>query len=596
MSPAAPHPNSLLGAVAAVQTAAATITSPDSTTPPSPTSTARDVEQAGSGRRVAIAASAKEKEAFSETASLELQDEKSQPIPEVDANLVTWDSDDDQANPMNWSKKRKWVVTWTVSLFTLMSPISSSMMAPAIPNISYDVGMDPKSVLASMSLSIFVLAYAVGPLLLGPLSELMGRTLILQVSNLMFLVFNIACSQAQTTTQLLIFRFLAGFGGSAPLAVGGGALSDMFKAEERGAANAIYSMMPLTGPALGPIAGGWIAEKVSWRWVFYSTSIADGIVQVMGFFFLRETYAPKILGDKAARLRKETGNDKLHTIYDRPDRTYRQVVRTGLYRPLEFLLKEPIVQVFACYQAALYGLMYLTLTTFAELWTLKYGMSVGIGSLNYIALGLGFYIGAVFAAKMMDKTYAKLKAQNGGVGTPEMRIPLMIITSFLVPIGLVIYGWTADTIVFWIVPDIGAMIFCIGIIGAFISITTYLIDNYTIYSASALAAAAGFRSLAGFGFPLFANTMFQTLGIGWGNTLCAGIIVLFLPAPWIFYRYGPWLRSRSRYARRPSPTSTGAPAASTENPSTSRTVGTRAGSRPLTARYSARVSQVLRSG
>lgn len=42
-------------------------------------------------------------------------------------------------------------------------------------------------------------------------------------------------------------------------------------------------MMPLTGPALGPIAGGWIVEKVSWRWIFYASSIADGVVQLLGF-------------------------------------------------------------------------------------------------------------------------------------------------------------------------------------------------------------------------------------------------------------------------------------------------------------------------
>lgn len=125
----------------------------------------------------------------------------------------------------------------------------------------------------------------------------------------------------------------------------------------------------------------------------------------------------------------------------------------------------------------------------------------------------------------------------------------MIVTSFLVPIGLLWYGWSADKVVHWIVPDLGAMVFCIGIIGAFLAISTYLIDNFHIHSASALASAAAFRSLAGFGFPLFADSMFRVLGIGWGNTLCAGIAVLFLPAPWFFYKYGPWLRSRSRFAK-----------------------------------------------
>jgi MFS family permease len=67
--------------------------------------------------------------------------------------------------------------------------------------------------------------------------------------------------------MLLAFRFLAGLGGSAPLAIGGGVISDLFDAEHRGQAIAIYSLAPLLGPVIGPVAGAWIAEKSTWRWV-----------------------------------------------------------------------------------------------------------------------------------------------------------------------------------------------------------------------------------------------------------------------------------------------------------------------------------------
>ena len=72
---------------------------------------------------------------------------------------------------------------------------------------------------------------------------------------------------------MLAFRFLCGIGGSAPLAVGGGALADMWDPEERGRAMAIYSLAPMMGPVVGPIAGGWIAEKTSWRWVVCYLSV-----------------------------------------------------------------------------------------------------------------------------------------------------------------------------------------------------------------------------------------------------------------------------------------------------------------------------------
>jgi MFS family permease len=65
---------------------------------------------------------------------------------------------------------------------------------------------------------------------------------------------------------------LAGLGGSAPLAIGGAVVGDLFDAEHRGQAIAIYALAPLLGPVVGPIAGAWIAEKSTWRWVVCSYS------------------------------------------------------------------------------------------------------------------------------------------------------------------------------------------------------------------------------------------------------------------------------------------------------------------------------------
>jgi multidrug resistance protein len=138
------------------------------------------------------------------------------------------------------------------------------MVAPALTAIAREFNIT-NEVEQSLTLSIFVLAYAIGPLFLGPLSEMYGRVIVLQTSNLLYLFFNLGCGLAQTKGQLIAFRFLSGLGGSAPLALGGGVLSDLFTAEERGKAISIYSLAPLLGPAVGPIAGGFITEKTTWR-------------------------------------------------------------------------------------------------------------------------------------------------------------------------------------------------------------------------------------------------------------------------------------------------------------------------------------------
>ncbi|KAJ5737922.1 hypothetical protein N7493_001077 [Penicillium malachiteum] len=151
-------------------------------------------------------------------------------------------------------------------------------------------------------MSIFILVYAVGALFLGPFSEQYSRAIILQLANLFYLAFNIGCGFAQNKSELLAFRFFTGLG------VGGGVLGDTFRAEERGSAIAVFSLAPLLSRSLGPTIGGFIAENTSWRWVFYATSIATGIAQVAGIFFLRETYTPQLLKIKVIKLRKETGD------------------------------------------------------------------------------------------------------------------------------------------------------------------------------------------------------------------------------------------------------------------------------------------------
>jgi multidrug resistance protein len=422
------------------------------------------------------------------------------------------------------------------------------MVAPALTAIDKEFGITNK-VLSSLTLSIFVLAYAVGPLFLGPVSEMYGRVIVLQTANLFYLFFNLGCGLAQTKTQLIIFRFLSGLGGSAPLAIGGGVLSDLFIAEQRGRAISIYSLAPLLGPAIGPIAGGFISERTTWRWVFYATTIADALIQLSGLFFLQETYPPVLLLRKKQKLIKETGNEALHTEWDDPNRTVMAALRIALVRPFKLLGTQIIVQVLAVYMAYLYGLMYLVLSTFPTLWEQNYHESVGIGGLNYISLGLGFFLGTQFCAPLQDKIYRVLKKRNNGVGKPEFRVPLMIPGALLVPIGLLWYGWSAQAHTHWIMPNIGAAIFASGVITGFQCIQTYIVDSYTRYAASAIGAATVLRSLAGFGFPLFAPYMYNALHYGWGNTLLAFIAIgLGWPAPILLWKFGEKLRKKSTFA------------------------------------------------
>ena len=199
--------------------------------------------------------------------------------------------------------------------------------------------------------------------------------------------------------------------------------------------------------------------------------------------------------------------------------------------------------------AYLFGLFYLILATFPRLWEGVYGENVGVGGLNYLSLGIGYAVGAQTSARINDKIYLRLKHRNNDVGRPEFRLPAMFVGSVMLPIGLFWYGWSAQAQVHWIMPNIGISIFSAGAIVCVQCMQTYIIDSYTRFAASGLAAAVVLRSLAGFGFPLFAPAMYNTLEYGWGNSVLAfAAIAIGLPAPYIFWHYGEKLRSVSQFA------------------------------------------------
>jgi multidrug resistance protein len=461
--------------------------------------------------------------------------------------LVSW-AEDDSGDPQNWSFRKKWAATLVVSAIAFISPASSSIVAPAAASIGRDLNITAEFEL-QIIVSVYILGYAVGPLFLSPLSEVIGRKWVVQGANAFFLAFNIGCGFAQNKVQLIVFRFLTGLGGSAPLSVGGGILADLWRPHERGRAFAIYALCPVLGPALGPIAGGFIAENTTWRWAFWATSIADVFILVFAYFYLQETYAPVLLKQRARKLTKETGENH-YTKYDLEAQGLKEIVAKNLIRPFKLLATQIIIQFLAAYMSYLYGLLYIILTTYPRLWMTVYGEASGIGGLNYISISLGYLIGCQISSFMMDKIYVRLKAKNNGEGLPEYRLPLMMFSSLVLPVGLFWYGWSAEAHIHWIMPNIGAFLVCLATILSYACIQMYAIDSYGRFAASALAAISVVRSLCGFGFPLFAPYMYNALGYGWGNSLLAFVgIAVGLPAPIILWKWGAKLRAGSTYAK-----------------------------------------------
>lgn len=155
----------------------------------------------------------------------------------------------------------------------LNRPLVSSMLAPGVQLVMEDFNTR-STTFATFVVSIFVLGFACGPLLLAPLSELYGRVIIYNITNVLFLAFTILCAVSQNQSMLLAFRFLSGFAGVATITIGSGTIADIMPREKRGKAVSIWSVGTILGPMVGPIIGGYVAEVAGWRWMFWAISIA----------------------------------------------------------------------------------------------------------------------------------------------------------------------------------------------------------------------------------------------------------------------------------------------------------------------------------
>jgi len=181
-----------------------------------------------------------------------------------DPYIVKWIPNDPR-NPMEWPTWYKWVLTQLVAIATLAVAFVSSAYTGGLEKVIVEFGVSQEVV--TLGVSLFVLGFALGPLIWAPCSELYGRQILFFGTYAMLTFFNAGAAGSQNIQTLLILRFFAGAFGSSPLTNAGGVIADIFPAAERGLALTLFAAAPFLGPVIGPIVGGFAGEAIGWRWV-----------------------------------------------------------------------------------------------------------------------------------------------------------------------------------------------------------------------------------------------------------------------------------------------------------------------------------------
>jgi multidrug resistance protein len=192
-------------------------------------------------------------------------------------HVVDWNGVEDAANPRNWKHGTKTAQVLCVSAFTLYSNLAAVMFAPGAPMLVADFHIT-STLVATLTVSIYLLGFVFGPFFLASLSELYGRLWLYHICNFTYLAFTIGCALSTSTVMFLVFRFICGCAASGPMTIGGGTIADLYEPQERGKAMALFGLGPLLGPVIGPVIGGFVTEHLSWRWTFWLIEILVSVL------------------------------------------------------------------------------------------------------------------------------------------------------------------------------------------------------------------------------------------------------------------------------------------------------------------------------
>ncbi|KAL2404696.1 Polyamine transporter 4 [Exophiala dermatitidis] len=480
------------------------------------------------------------------------------------ATVHDWDGPDDPEAPLNWSLLKKSYHSLFPALQCLTITFGASVITPSIPEIArhFDVSITA----AIVTLTVYVIGLAFGPVISAPLSETYGRRGAYLVFFPSSLFFTLGAGFAKNFGTLVVCRFFAGLLGSGCLAVGAGSNSDIFSPYQRAVSGVLFVMTPFLGPALGPAIGGYVAMKKGWRWTQWLT-LFWGALSYAVTIPQKETYKKIILQRRAKKLGLPPAPSPLPPGMS----PIKFLLIVTLLRPLRMLGTESIVAFTSIYTAFNFSVLFGFFAAFPLVFESfypeiqVYHFNEGESGLVFLGIGLGVVLGTlafigfdlfIYRKKMrslMQNGQAGAGAGAGAVGEfvqlpPEKRLYAAMVGSFMLPIGLFWFAWSARPSVHWIVPVLATIPFGMGNMLVFCSGVCYLVDAYgPLMGASAIAANALLRYVVGGVFPLFTIQMYRGMGVAWATSLFGFVTVGLLPIPWVLYKYGPIIRRRSAY-------------------------------------------------
>ncbi|MCJ1463530.1 hypothetical protein MMC07_002138 [Pseudocyphellaria aurata] len=382
-----------------------------------------------------------------------------------------WTSPTDPENAQNWPLSIKIYHTMIAAAFGFLITFSATVYVPGVQSVAHEFRVS--NVAAVVPFSLFVLGYAFGPVIAAPCSETFGRRLVYWTSIPFLALFLLASGLSQNLASLTIYRFLAGLFGSPGLSIGSGSVADIWKPEERTIPMAAFVAAPFLGPSMGAIIGAFVVQGSGWRWTQW-IAVFLAVVVYFPSFFIRETYKKTILSRRAHKM--TLAPRSITQRLSRPSiQTARYFVTVTLTRPIHMLFTEPIVGLLSLYVAFTFAVVYAFYPAIPQIFAQVYGFSTTSQGLVFLGLTVGYTAAVatiIFTARVQKKhrrNIASNKEGGNAMVVPEKSLLLAMMGGPVLPVALLLFGWSAKPTIHWIVPMIGITMYGWGTLLVFVS-------------------------------------------------------------------------------------------------------------------------------
>ncbi|WP_244204510.1 multidrug effflux MFS transporter [Streptomyces africanus] len=171
-----------------------------------------------------------------------------------------------------------------------VSPLATDMYVPALPDMARSLGTSVAGV--QTTLTAFLLGVIAGQLVLGPLSDLVGRRPVLLSGTFAFAVLSFGCACAPTIEAMTALRFGQGIAGAAGIVVGRAVIVDLYRGVELSRTYATLSAIGALGPVIAPVLGGGLLAVAPWRFVFIALALAGAALAIAATRVVPESLPP----------------------------------------------------------------------------------------------------------------------------------------------------------------------------------------------------------------------------------------------------------------------------------------------------------------